>query len=263
MDLKKTSQITDDLLIFQERQEKGWGLKSFDSSICDNNRLARVSSKINSEGTIQNFQGVTTVFPIVYTNTSAQLASLSYEIYSAISNARLSDLVYQLPPLTHHMTIADIAPNENFNSEKKVGVPIPESLVQDFKDKTIRAFNQIANEKITEITGQIIGIGASVTIAFRVDFQPEEYLKIHKIEKIIKDNTGIDVRDFPGIISAFLMKPSSDLSEKSEELINSLAPFNDLKKRNIIINFSELYYSLFKSMVDYVWLKKVRLLPTF
>ena len=129
-----------------------------------------------------------------------------------------------------------------------------------YQEKVTIAFYQIMKEKIAEISGQITGIGASVTIAFRVDFQPKEYYKINKIEKIIKSNTGVDIRTFPGIISAFLMKPNSDLSEKSEELINSLMPFKNLKNRKMIITFSDLYYTFFRSMVDYKWLNKVRLL---
>ena len=129
-----------------------------------------------------------------------------------------------------------------------------------YQEKVTIAFDQIMKEKIAEISGQITGIGASVTIAFRVDFQPKEYYKINKIEKIIKSNTGVDIRTFPGIISAFLMKPNSDLSEKSEELINSLMPFKNLKNRKMIITFSYLYYTFFRSMVDYKWLNKVRLL---
>jgi len=129
-----------------------------------------------------------------------------------------------------------------------------------YQEKVTIAFDQIMKEKIAEISGQITGIGASVTIAFSVDFQPKEYYKINKIEKIIKSNTGVDIRTFPGIISAFLMKPNSDLSEKSEELINSLMPFKNLKNRKMIITFSDLYYTFFRSMVDYKWLNKVRLL---
>ena len=260
MNLKKTNHTTDNFSNFRERQERQWGLKSFNGSVFNNNRLARVSSKISSDGEIEIFQGVTTVFPIIYTNASTPLASLSDEIYEAINNSGLSNLVYQLPALTHHMTVADIAPNDNFNAEKKPDIPIPELLVQEYKEKVKIAFDQIASERITEITGQITGIGASVTIAFRIDFQPEEFLKISKIEKIIKSTIGIDIRAFPGIISAFLMKPSSELNEKSEELIKALEPFSNLRDQRIMITFTHLYYALFRSMVDYEWLNKVKLL---
>lgn len=252
--------MNDEYSAFSERQEREWALGFFNDSIFDNNKLARVASKISPSGIIQSYQGVTSVFPVIYTNLSAQLASLSDEIYESINRAKLFDLVYQLPHLTHHMTVADIAPNSDFNPEESPGVRIPEILVNDFREKITCAFDQIRKENITEITGQISGIGANVTIAFRVDFQPEEFSKIYKIEKIIKYNTGINIRPFPGIISAFLMKPNTMLTEYSQELINSLIPFENLLDRNLIITFSDLYYTLFRSMIDYKWLNSMKLL---
>jgi len=221
------------------------------------------------DGDFKPFYGLTCITKINkgtgISNALAEIQErLRYEIADVLKgegiikdDSELNRYCRFLSPDSFHMTVRDIDPSDEYNPERKPFVGVVEPQFNQRLTQVSRAFQRM--EAQGPISAHIKGVKfkdvsklvnqQSVVIGAYVEFVQGGREQIIKIGDMIQQQTGADVRPFPGHITlAYLLKhPGGKAFAKIEEILNRYA---DISISDFLIDTVDFTY--FASMDNFV-----------
>jgi len=194
--------------------------------------------KFKPSGEIKPFFGLTCIIKIDPKSKLYEALSLYQDaIKKELAQAGLGNIFSFLNPESFHMTLCDL-------------VAGPGQVLSKDAEKYIAEIQGAFSgaDKKEPITSQVQGIGFLSTITALVRFEAEELRKTLALERLIKDATRVDIRNFTGHISlAYCVSDPGEAVDKIKEILRSkMEPtFGDL-------TFNKFDLACFTDMNTYI-----------